>query len=223
MALRVPERHYDALVALLQLPESSWESLLASLRDWPPSLSVRGLAELVAPKLNLPEDIARDGIRMLGSLYSARVRGNAAIEAFVEDVCRAAQASDRTEFRAPAESWTRFKRALASVLSLEQTLGVRSKAFDLQLEHPRTLCTARILTDVRPVFGTDPTQPPPAVFVSHTLRIAYHEGDSLKEFFVALDSADLRELKGLIERASLKEANLRRFFGTYTIPCVDLE
>lgn len=77
------------------------------------------------------------------------------------------------------------------------------------MDYDRVFRDARILTDIRPVFGMDPTAGPLAGIVIHTLRIDYHEAGDHPSFHVALDTGDLRRPWELVERAIKKEASLK--------------
>src|SRR5690606_37680681 len=96
---------------------------------------------------------------------------------------------------------------LTRALDLRDSVGVTSKAWVVIREYERTYCSGRVLTDLRPVFGLDSDQPA-AFVVAHNLRISFHRGDELEEFFVALRSKDLQDLKQVLERASQKDRQL---------------
>jgi len=55
------------------------------------------------------------------------------------------------------------------------------------------------------------------------LKLAYHEGDDSKEFFVALDTEDLRHLRDLIDRAITKESFLKKFVKPSGVPLITIE
>jgi hypothetical protein len=83
------------------------------------------------------------------------------------------------------------------------------KIADLMNEVERSFWNARILTDVRTSFGSDASVKPSAASILHTLVIRYHDDLARhREFYVALDSADLSFLKALIERAEAKDKTL---------------
>ncbi|MDQ3705212.1 MAG: hypothetical protein M3437_08335 [Chloroflexota bacterium] len=82
------------------------------------------------------------------------------------------------------------------------------KALDLLYEHDKTFYDARIITDVRPLFPDDVTQPPIAAVMTHTLRIHYHHSRRHDELFIALDDDDLDQLQAAIDRARKKAKSL---------------
>lgn len=94
---------------------------------------------------------------------------------------------------------------------------------EVMREHEHVLCEPRVLTDLRPVFGKN--EEPAAGVIVHTMKIKYHEGayGPLKEFFVALNSEDIEELRDILDRATRKEESLRRLATEAGLRCLDLE
>ncbi len=87
-----------------------------------------------------------------------------------------------------------------------QLLG---KALDIGSEHERLFLDARIVSDLRPIFGDDVDALPEGVLVRHTLKIELIHEDSFGSFFVVLDEADLQMLEEIIQRAKRKSTSLR--------------
>ena len=81
------------------------------------------------------------------------------------------------------------------------------------LDRENTYCRARIISDLRPIFGSNVRQSPKAVLVAHMLRITYHHGSrgTLKDLFLTLRTEDLDQLSELIERARSKADSLHAF------------
>ena len=100
-----------------------------------------------------------------------------------------------------------FCDRLVRLLQLE-AISVASRAASLQQEQEHTFCNARILTDIRPVFGERTDQSPVGAVVLHTLKISYHHSRELKDFYVALDSDDVRTLQEVLSRAEEKAETL---------------
>jgi len=91
------------------------------------------------------------------------------------------------------------------------------------LEHEHVWHSARVLTDLRPVFGADPKQAPAAAVIIHNLKIAHQAGREIREFFVALDNQDLRKLQEVLERAVKKEASLSSVAEKAGLPWLRVE
>jgi hypothetical protein len=154
----------------------------------------------------------------LAGLYTAKSMRDVPLADFVEDVCDAMEALPQEELRLPHSEREQFKEKLHVLLGSD-FFSIVAKAYDLATEE-RTFCSARILTDLRPVFGSHVEDGPQAMVVLHTLKLIFHEGSQRhQEFFVALDAGDLRALRKVIDRAEAKAGSLRptvkdiRLFG----------
>jgi len=54
------------------------------------------------------------------------------------------------------------------------------------------------------------------------LKIHFHKGNRHEEFFVALDTNDVRTLRAVLDRAEKKEAALRALLQTSGITYLDM-
>ena len=106
-----------------------------------------------------------------------------------------------------------FKRKIVTLMGAG-VLGIASKIVDLRTEDERVFCTGRILTDLRPVFGSRLEDGPQGMIVVHLLKLSYHSAaDKHQEFYVSLDSDDLQTLRTLIDRAEAKAKSLSASLG----------
>jgi hypothetical protein len=218
LKLNLPESLHKGLQTLILLEPDQVDELDSALRTTSPTLWPRDFAAAVASKANTDDEKGRieEVVRALVGLYLARAssvgRASSAglpIPDFVERVCEAMEETGNEALRPANEDWTTFKARLSRLLNTDQTLGVTSKAVDVMMQQQHAYCTARLMTDLRPVFKSDPAETPEAAVIVHTLKISYHEGDQLKDFFVALDDSDIRELRELLNRAEQKAESLR--------------
>lgn len=148
----------------------------------------------------------------LVALYGVKAAADVLLEDFVDDIAEAMESLDDEEWRVPEEKNTSFKSKLLTLLSAEP-FTLLSKAQDLQTDDERTFCRARILTDLRPVFGTNIEDGPKGVVIVHLLKLGFHQTSSEAkhhdEFYISLDADDLQTLKKVIERAEAKAKILR--------------
>ncbi len=154
----------------------------------------------------------------LAGLYMARSVQDMPADDFLEQVCDAMETLPDETLQLPHSEREPFKDKLRILLSSE-AFAVIAKAYDLATEE-RTFCSSRILTDLRPVFGSRVEDGPQAMVVMHTLRLTFHEAHKKhEEFFVVLDADDLKQLNKQIDRAERKAEALRssvkdvRLFG----------
>jgi hypothetical protein len=88
----------------------------------------------------------------------------------------------------------------------------------LQRDGERLYCEAKIISDIRPVFGAKPTARPIGAVVTHMLKCAYHEVGEHREFHVVLDGIDLELLADVVHRALLKDRTLRSLLEEMRLP-----
>jgi hypothetical protein len=91
------------------------------------------------------------------------------------------------------------------VLVSNETLAITSKAQQVFQNQQKLFRSARIMTDIRPVFSDDGPISIRAMMVSHTLSVRYAEDDQERTWSLSLDALDLAALKRAIERAQEKE------------------
>jgi hypothetical protein len=111
-----------------------------------------------------------------------------------------------------------FAGRLQPMLEVE-SLALAAKASDLVTEYDRVFHDARVLTDLRPVFGKDPAEGPKAGTLIATLKIEYHppQGGIDSEFY-ALEHADLIRLRDTLDRAIVKHTSMRSVMDTINLP-----
>lgn len=217
--MRIPERHQAGLQELLQLPDQVFAALLSALRDFPfKSLTQANLLAVV--EKNVP-DVKTSGVEKLvdalGSLYVVLGSTELSASELVPDVVEALAEDSTLE----AEEVQRLSSRLREVLSLDRPALV-AKASSLLSDYEHGLCRVKILTDMRPVFGESASDSPAAAVVAYTLKISYHSGPRIEDFYVAMDLQDLRTLKGLIGRAESKGKALEAILQKAGIPSVDV-
>jgi hypothetical protein len=205
MPIKIPPAHREPLCLLATMSDSTREKLTSAIRSTPPAIDATDLIARVVEATKVDERAVAALVRMLFSMYLASLESPTS---FVRDVCETARAS-YDESKYGRVDWSQFTDFLASILACHDSLGVAAKVSDVRRQYGSVFCSARILTDIRPVFGPDPGAPPLAAAIVHALRITYHEGDSHKDFYVALDARDLKDLQVLVERATMKEAALK--------------
>jgi len=205
--LNVPKNDRLALAILRELPEDAFNQLLAELERSPTAV----------PKLsNLSADDTESVFDVITSLY--RVRGEVPNEEFIEDLCESLfEHNDLPRAAEPA-----FRERLARVLDIE-ALSIAGKAIALHAEYDNLFCSARILTDARPVYGKNPSDPPEAMIINHTLKLDYHTGASghIAEFYIALGSQDIQELQQILLRAEEKAKSLGAVIAKANIRVID--
>lgn len=222
VALQIPDRHRSAWELLLGLPEKDFDALIEILRRWEPAASTAPAASAIQTGLTISLDESEELIELFVSLH--RLQEQVGLEPSHLAGLLWDAANEEADLVPPNLFIDEFSRRVVAALSLEDTIGVAVKAADVTRDHANTFCKSRILTDVRPIFGSDPEAAPRAFRIVHNLRIDYHESTDehgVRGFFVALTGADLRNLQETIRRAVSKEITLGKALDSSKIKVLE--
>jgi len=209
--VRVPNAVAPVLRKFAALRVARQDALVASLSGDDRLLSISQLRQHVAEVLTtFSEEEISEFVGSLLSLASLAGSHNYEIERLAEDIAN----SDNLELT--QNGTARLATALKRILGAPAVAGL-ARAFDVSQEHERVVHSQRILTDLRPVFA-DPATEPLGVVVTHMLRIeAVVDGRVVATTF-ALDSADLQQLRELLDRANAKESTLDGLMERASLP-----
>ncbi|HET7501640.1 MAG TPA: hypothetical protein VFK02_11570 [Kofleriaceae bacterium] len=217
--MTIPQVHRSALLQLLALSESDAAAFVRAIKDAPPTLLLGTIARRLAAVVALPVEELVTILIMLASMYLTRQPDTQSRDGFAEAVVSSAR--EMTEFKDAAIDWSRAQKLLSDLLACDRSLGVTAKAGGVMSEFEKTFASARILTDMRPIFGDSVAEPPAAAVIVHTLRIRYHAsqgGDETAAVHVAVDSEGLRELGDQIKRALAKEQSITKALAGIPLP-----
>jgi len=216
MALNIPPEDRGAIATIRSLSPNSLERFIAALRAAPPVSNVQEMADYVSKEVpTIAVGKLASVLDTLYTLYYIRDLSGVEPSTFLDDLMEGISGS--RGLKTTGKELPKLRSLLERVLSIE-SLNTVSKAARLQRDGQRLYCTAKILSDIRPVFGSDPTVRPAGGVLTHTLKLGYHEGKEHKEFHVVLDSDDLEALAEVVERARLKDQTLRNLLKEAKLP-----
>lgn len=220
-SLDIPQEYREGIAKFVSLSDESFQELIAALEQTPPALKYSTVATNVASKVtSIPKDDVEDIVEIAVSLNIVRHGVDVAEAEFLDDVLEGLDETDVDALHLTGEARDRFKRRLSTLLST-RSLQVASRVRSLQIEHDRRFCSARILTDIRPVFGVNPDDAPMAAVVTNTLRVSYHHNSELKDVYLVLTADDLKKLRESIERAEKKAQSLKAVLDAAKVPYLE--
>lgn len=216
--LRIPLRYQSGLRALARDPDDQVARLETALDGVPSRLTTSRLAEHVRKAVPELGDDTEDVLDAVLSLITLLPEDS-------DDASRAAEAarladdvSASPDLDLEPEARQRFAARLRCLLQLEPVV-LAARALDLVTEFDRVYHGSRILTDLRPVFGSDARAGPKAAAIVATLKIEAHDGGGeVKPHYFALDHADLVELRRVVDRALDKTVQLKRLAERFQLP-----
>lgn len=207
---------------LARLPEEQLAQLEGALAQMPSRLTTSRLAEHVREVVPEIADDARDILDAVLSLI-ALLPEEADAEIRASDAAQLADdVSASPDLELEEDARTKFARRLHELLRLDPVV-LAARALNLVTEFERVYHGARILTDLRPVFGPDASDGPLAATLIATLKIEAHESGEVRPYYFALDHADLLELQEVIDRALVKTTELKRLAERLQLPYWEYE
>lgn len=196
MSLRIPSRQREPLKQLYELVGADASPLIDLLQGLPAFVSTPDLQAKIA---SLWPDIAEAELAHLTlAMISMATQGS---RWSADELGR--RISESPDLDIPEEGREAFGAVLARLVETDVLL-TSAKAVSVLNQQERLFHEARIMSDIRPVFGDDPTERPAGAVVVHTLSIKYHADGEMKTINVAMDRNDLAELTAALDRAMKK-------------------
>jgi hypothetical protein len=204
--LTIPDEHRGPLAKIAKLPPATVDNLEGALNRTPPTRGAKAIAAEIAPQLD-PKCVDLERIlETLMTLASVQASNDVPVAQFVKDVCVAMRHPDGGKGLTDSQGQA-LKANLQRLLST-RCVAVASKAADLQYEHEHVFGGARILTDVRPVFGEKASDIEGTV-TTHILKIRYFDESGSREIYFGLDNDDLGSLRKVLDRAEEKTRRMK--------------
>jgi hypothetical protein len=221
--ITIPESAYPAIRSLAQLSAEDFKTFLKALERAKPAAAPELFWKHVAEHA---PTISRSTIKMIvNQLFSM----NYAIENldistkdFAKSVSDAAFSEQSEELLIDEADRDILNDRLTKLFELKASLGLTAKAVDILTDAQHLFFTAKILTDIRPVFDEEGKVIEAAVIV-HNLVIHYGDAGAHKNFFVHLDTNDVKELRAVLDRADEKAKALRSLLQRSEVSYLDVE
>ena len=199
--ITIPEEHKSGLSRIMGLSVEESQRIVEAL-GIAKTVNIRDLTALVTASFPaLAPNEAREVVRTLLSLYSARAAMDMPIDLFVADLITAAR-QFQPQLPQPSEL---LQETLKSLLSV-RPLTMISKARGIHTDHENIFCNVRVLTDLRPVFDVDIKAEPVGFVVAHMLKLGYHHAGKHTTIHIAMDKADIDNTILALQRAKVKAA-----------------
>jgi hypothetical protein len=220
--VRIPESGRIAFRNLVGLGSDQFEQLVSAIRETRPAAAPDFFWKHVAERLpNIKREVVESIVDELFSLSSASETSGLPVDQFNKIILEAAVEDAKTS-AVPVEQQTALQSRLTQLLDLKSSLGLTSKALDVLTDAERVYYSAKILTDVRPIFDEVGTRIEAAVIV-HNLRIHFGKDSEHRDFVVALDTSDVAKLREVLDRADAKAKSLQAMLDAAKVSYLEVE
>ncbi|TVP58170.1 MAG: hypothetical protein EA343_21825 [Nodularia sp. (in: Bacteria)] len=204
--LQIPEKFKPGFELLISIDNQTVEEFIDAFKEVQPS-GIKDLVSAVASRVKtLALEEVKDILETLISLYNLRdhfqENNGVSTDEVIEKLGQAVQNDE--ELNITNEQKEEFEKRLATFLEFDAVLSFTSKAIEVIRDHERLFTNSRIHTDMRPVFKSDVEDSPVGVAIVHMLKIEYADLEGKHEFFVALDSIDLEQLREQLDISDRK-------------------
>lgn len=215
--LAIPRHHRPAFEFLGSLPEEDVRRIAQGLEALDPRAAfgqlveaLRSFPELADAKVS-PEQLAN---ALLGLSVQSHFYG-------IKPNSLASDIAGSGDLSLDGEQRSRLQSALEDILAAP-AVSLTAAAGDVMREAERPFHAARILTDIRPVFGSDVAESPVGAGLASTLKITYWTPEgTLQSVYFTLDREDLIALGQVVGRAIEKEDSVRRWMAPLNVTWYD--
>jgi len=204
-SLQIPEPYLASLAKISALSDEEFETGILAFQSLPLTI----VQNEVFDTSSLSDSLKEIAEPLVG-LYLGRVRSQVPLADFLKDVSESLKEGydESSKSIIDQEGLSKLHERLARLLSIDR-LNLIAKASDVLLEHAQTFAKARIVSDIRPVFGESVKEKPLAAVIMHLLNITFYNRGKRKELSVALDVKDIDHMIEILERAKAKSEQLQ--------------
>ncbi|WP_419551185.1 hypothetical protein [Candidatus Poriferisodalis sp.] len=216
MTQQMPEAFVPVLTMLHEASQESYEALRAAVEVLGKPSGIGDFADQASQLTEMTGDEAQALLSMLLSTVARAETSDFELDDLIDEMV----ASEKLALEGDDQ-----QRLAERVLRLADRRSTRvlHKSLELMHEHHSVFLDARIVTDIRPVFGGDVSEGMDAVVLTHSLKVDFVQEGRRKSFHTALDQSDLRVLKDVLERAIDKATSLRESLESAGLSNLTLE
>ena len=214
MEVNIPLDHRKALASLARIEGSAFENIVEALRDLEPCLRLSDLRARVKTPLSSvsgADEQLTDALLAVATTSSRIDFSSDFFQAVVEAVS-AGEILSKDQGGA-------LSQRLKALLDIP-VIRISTKSSTLQVAHDRVYNSARVVTDVRPVFP-EPLGRDFRYMVIHHLHVTSMRDNRLEDLYIAMDDKDLLALRDTIDRACQKADVLRLGLGERGLSEID--
>lgn len=214
----IPKRFISGFENITKLSENQVELLAKVFREQKPGESLVNIFEKSKNFLSsVSEKDTHEIISALISIVDIFESAKRDIDTFTTDFSESYLISN-SEFT--PEDGARLKKYLSLLLGEYNSIRITAKGQDIISLNKNNFDKARIISDIRIVFDENLNENKKIAVVVHNLKLQFSQASKRKEFFISLDSSDLKDLKIVIDRAIHKDEVMRE--NNYSLEFIDI-
>lgn len=214
----IPENAYEGFQALIEIGDEKLALLNEHVQNKRLTLDAERLLSEMAKATGATEDalgLAMDNI--LIPLSGLRGDLRMASTDFVDLLTELIEKQKTDWYEENHAEWERVSPSLAPLIGPDSYFAQLNKAYRLVANRPSIVETARILTELRPVYDDEATKVK-AYLITSTLAVRYREFGEQKRLHLTVDRQDLGRFREQVDRALRKIELLERQVALLEVP-----
>lgn len=213
---RVPPFQRRAFELLASAERALVESLLTELGSLEGDLSKSRVAKAVSAALEVSEQEGHGATEAVLGVAGSIDWTDVTLPEFINELSQDDSLSLETEARAVL-----VDNMLA--LAVVPQVSLLARAASLLSEDERSLCTARTVSDIRPVFSSRTDTNISGALIHHTLKMDVHHDGNIESHYITVSRDGLARLRDVVERAIDKHESLRQVLAAAQITILEVE
>ncbi len=203
--IRIPPEHKKVFFVIAKLSDSAITELCSILESVPTAIQYQdAVMEALSNTTQIPSKDACAIGTVLFSLYAVLERSDKSINIFVDELIDSLYQVKDVGTDAPSAAEKKLLSDKLTKLLNVSSIRIITKATRVVFDCDNILTQARVLTDIRPIFGYGDDDLILGSVIVQTLKLEYVKDDKKKEFFVNLDDEDVDNLIAILQRAKRK-------------------
>ena len=213
--LSLPAPIVEALSALRKTDSAGFEAIMNATEMLCEPSGISSFAESVAASTPFEQRNAVTLIDMAMSIVRRSDTLGTDLDELIADLLSASELGlDEHEMKSLA--------SLIKPIVSCHPLRVLAKSLSLLRAYDSLFLDAKIVTDIRPVFGEDVTEGPEAAVLAHLLDIDILRSGEKESIHMVLEHDDLLNIRNVIDRAIAKSTSLKETLKAAGISIPDL-
>lgn len=205
MGFSIPREFISGFEVLINLPLNEVKKIASFISTIPPGSGPKKFNTLLKSNFEI------DGVSKLSStIYSLGnlvLNAEESLEDLSNDLSIAINSSLETKLS--DDKVEELKSKILFLVSDNENLKFTFKALNLLSENDIIYRKGRVITDIRLLFNEDINENNRKAVIIHRLKIESSKNNKIQDFYFSLDSKDLKEVRELINRALLKEEQVK--------------
>jgi mRNA-degrading endonuclease YafQ of YafQ-DinJ toxin-antitoxin module len=207
-ALAIPKEYERGIAVIKSLSDSDVSQISEVLKKASPASDSANIASALLPLLRQNSDDAEKLTDVIFSLYFLRSHLDVSVDRFLESLIEAIKESENSDIQtADPDELANLKSKFKSLLTVHP-LSTRAKAHGLQNDFANIFWDAKIISDIRPVWDGNVTEPPEGIVITQTLKLEYRHASGREELYMRVDKGDIENLISVLKRAQDKMVTL---------------